>query len=378
MADSKHTLTIKLQEIEFPRKDDPRHAGKFDADDQPISTFSEQMKDLHKRAREARSESEAAGSPMSYRDAFSQVTRRPTAEPIIPTSMGFLPPAEEPDQQVFTLPEEQEAVPQGGRDRRGDPKWRDVMPTQTSGISAALDFIKKAITTPLRKLQPSKGDIGGGGGNGGAPVGGSLGGDSPFASDFIDSIYDSIDGLKIFTDFLNAASEEIKMYSPELIMEEVKTTIALMEARIGRAGSGEAGALAMFQESQRGLLVEFEETKSILSQTFAPMLAVVVDILSFCLGIINTILDFLRLALGTIIKALADFLEFLDDWTGLVPDNWHQSLHKTADAILAQSVKSNTKKQDFVAATLAGWISNPNYAAGIVTGQISGPPNIIP
>ena len=536
MADSKHTLTIQLEEIDSPQKDDPRSGGGVES--QPVSSFGEQMKELHSRAKEIQSSSQ---EEVSYQQAFQQAVQ-PQQEPILPTSeepplpvsqsdtSEELPPpvplgiteelpspvpsaipleiTEEPplpipspvpletteelpfpvplgiteddipkDLMVKTPPDilqgdiatesplegelifPEDVTPPDSREvildfwhrifeAMGD-KFSETTPTEKTpallsgptlddaptehltiptslddpideekpklhrkaditdiipesgrddGIGHILKTMSNFLTAPFRIAQhraaggkgskatggssqttgpPSTrmfggnrhadwdgggggGGFGGFGGGGCEPVGGAGGGDATkvVSGVFIDAIESAAGKLVKFADFLDSATEEIAMFSPEIIGEQVETQLELLRARIGRANSGESGALAGWEESKRGLLVSFEETKSILVTIIAPLMTLLAEILGFILDIINVFLRAISSILGGMRKTLYYILYGLDFLVlGAIPNEWIESIDKAANGMLGIMSQDEDGPDPF--ARMVKFLQNP-------------------
>tara|TARA_R100001086_G_scaffold248981_2_gene187271 strand:+ start:3278 stop:4438 length:1161 start_codon:yes stop_codon:yes gene_type:complete len=375
MADSKHTLTIKLEEIDSPQKDDPRRGG--GAESQPVSTFSEQMKELHNQARAIQGDSNNPAE--SYQSAFQQAVQTVSeqgAEPEgeKPRAVNFAEQAREYEksQQTFT-----DVI-----------KPRDVRPTEkakvtdfvpeadSGGISHIIQTMGKMLQAPFKMLanrgqkndevvefsheEDSGEESGGGGGIGGAGmVAAAAGGPVTLAAAvFVEAIGGASEALQEFAAFLEQSAEEIQAYSPELIGAKVETELELLAARMGRAESGESAALVDYEESKRGLMTTFEETKSTLTQVIAPLMVMAVEFLNFLLEIVNVIIKVISIFLGLILKGIYYILYGLDYLVGgIIPDSMISAIGDTADKLLAAT--EDPGPQDIgPTANLALWLGN--------------------
>tara|TARA_R100000152_G_C6779119_1_gene210421 strand:- start:168 stop:1328 length:1161 start_codon:yes stop_codon:yes gene_type:complete len=353
MADSKHTLTIKLEEIAFPLKDDPRRGG--GAESQPVSTFSEQMKELHSQARAIQGDSNNPAE--SYQSAFQQAVQAVSeqgAEPERekPRAVNFGEQAREYEksQQTFT-----DVIKPRDVQLTEKAKVTDFVPEADSGgISHIIQTIGKTLQAPFKMLanrgrkndevvefsheEDSDEESGGGEGIGGAGmVAAAAGGPVTLAAAvFVEAIGGASEALQDFAAFLEQSAEEIQAYSPELIGAKVETELDLLAARIGRANSAESSALVEYEESKRGLLTTFEETKSTLTQVMAPLMVLAVEFLNFILEIINIIIKVVSVLIGMVLKALYYILNGLDYLAfGAIPNEWIAAIGDTADKMLA-------------------------------------------
>lgn len=171
---------------------------------------------------------------------------------------------------------------------------------------------------------------------------------------FIDSLEDVVDTLAEWTQALEGSFDEVMGFSGAMVSARVETELGLLQKRMERAD--ELGAeFAEFESARGGLLLAFEDLKTVLLKIFMPVVKVGLKIMTKILDIIVWILELINDLKNAMIEMMIQVLEVLA---------WIPGLGAAAGFAISvlEDIRGNTDAAPTNPDHLGAWLGNPQDA----------------
>tara|TARA_R110000824_G_scaffold46655_1_gene133709 strand:+ start:3885 stop:5135 length:1251 start_codon:yes stop_codon:yes gene_type:complete len=196
---------------------------------------------------------------------------------------------------------------------------------------------------------------------------------------FLEGVVDSAtSALSSWTSWIDAASEEVQAFSPELLGERVETSLSLLFKKIQR-GSEAGDEMAMIEVAKRDMLLAFEDFKTTIIGAFGPLLRAMLEGMTWVLKQLPGWIELFVNILGHVVKLLGlilDWILWLIDWLtwgDTYPEGLRPFLKNLGDDMINMNIAAREREdKEPEWALFNNWLNNPQAGLRALLGPDAG------